>query len=154
MPELETYLPNVKGQAMTEAVKHTPRPAELETAGKGQEECVLCGQASYDLCQEIDAMASSGGEVTLPSKDDVRRALETLNRANGADLDEWTSGVLPSDEIAEAFRSITATETPRKQSASFPPSSCTAWEDCDHDGICHDRQQCKAIGPNEPEDRS
>ncbi|MBB4146246.1 hypothetical protein [Rhizobium rhizoryzae] len=35
---------------------------------------------------------------------------------------------------------------------TFPPTSCTAWEDCNHDGVCHDRQQCKAIGPNEPSD--
>lgn len=25
---------------------------------------------------------------------------------------------------------------------------CTAWEDCDHDGICHDPKNCGAIGPN------
>ena len=26
--------------------------------------------------------------------------------------------------------------------------SCTAWEDCQHDGICHDPKNCGAIGPN------
>ncbi len=31
----------------------------------------------------------------------------------------------------------------------FPPSCCTAWEDCQHDGICHDPRGCGAIGPNQ-----
>lgn len=30
----------------------------------------------------------------------------------------------------------------------FPPPSCTAWEDCKHDGVCHDPAECGAIGPN------
>lgn len=31
----------------------------------------------------------------------------------------------------------------------FPDEwSCTAWEDCAHDGICHDPKNCGAIGPN------
>jgi len=31
----------------------------------------------------------------------------------------------------------------------FPDErSCTAWEDCQHDGICHDPMSCGAIGPN------
>lgn len=42
----------------------------------------------------------------LPSKDDVRRALETIERANGADLDEWTKGELPSDVITDALAAI------------------------------------------------
>ena len=30
----------------------------------------------------------------------------------------------------------------------FPDEwSCTAWEDCHHDGICHDPKNCGAIGP-------
>ena len=32
--------------------------------------------------------------------------------------------------------------------AVFPPPHCTAWEDCNHDGICHDPKFCCAIGPN------
>jgi hypothetical protein len=32
--------------------------------------------------------------------------------------------------------------------AVFPPPHCTAWEDCNHDGICHDPKWCCAIGPN------
>lgn len=39
---------------------------------------------------------------------------------------------------------------PRVQ--TFPPPSCTAWEDCKHDGICHD-PQCGAVGPNQKEPR-
>ena len=30
----------------------------------------------------------------------------------------------------------------------FPPNHCTAWEDCNHDGVCHDPDQCGATGPN------
>lgn len=30
----------------------------------------------------------------------------------------------------------------------FPPTICNAWEDCNHDGVCHDPQTCGAIGPN------
>ena len=30
-----------------------------------------------------------------------------------------------------------------KWGPDFPPSTCTAWEDCAHDGICHD-QNCGA----------
>lgn len=31
----------------------------------------------------------------------------------------------------------------------FPPiDRCTAWEDCQHDGICHDQAGCGAKGPN------
>jgi hypothetical protein len=29
----------------------------------------------------------------------------------------------------------------------FSPKRCTAWEDCNHDGICHDKD-CGAVGPN------
>jgi len=32
--------------------------------------------------------------------------------------------------------------------SAFPTSSCTAWEDCNHDGVCHDPSGCGAIGPN------
>lgn len=32
---------------------------------------------------------------------------------------------------------------------NFPDEwSCTAWEDCAHDGVCHDPKSCGAIGPN------
>ncbi len=32
---------------------------------------------------------------------------------------------------------------------TFPDEwSCTAWEDCQHDGVCHDPKNCGAIGPN------
>lgn len=30
----------------------------------------------------------------------------------------------------------------------FPPTTCTAWEDCKHDGVCHDHKGCGAKGPN------
>lgn len=30
----------------------------------------------------------------------------------------------------------------------FPPPHCTTWEDCRHDGICHDPRCCGARGPN------
>ncbi len=30
----------------------------------------------------------------------------------------------------------------------FPPSRCNAWEDCQHDGLCHDPTGCGAAGPN------
>lgn len=30
----------------------------------------------------------------------------------------------------------------------FPPERCNAWEDCQHDGICHDPTGCGAKGPN------
>lgn len=37
----------------------------------------------------------------------------------------------------------------RDQGQDFPPQHlCTAWEDCQHDGICHDQKSCGAIGPN------
>jgi len=35
----------------------------------------------------------------------------------------------------------------------FPSSSCTAWEDCNHDGICHDPAECGGIGPNAREQK-
>lgn len=32
---------------------------------------------------------------------------------------------------------------------TFPDEfSCTAWDDCNHDGICHDPKGCGAKGPN------
>lgn len=30
----------------------------------------------------------------------------------------------------------------------FPPEQCTAWEDCNHDGLCHDPSGCGGVGPN------
>ncbi|WP_320196263.1 hypothetical protein RMR10_004445 [Agrobacterium rosae] len=48
--------------------------------------------------------------TVLPSKEDVRRALEIIERANGADLDEWTMGVLPSDDTREALFAIRASK--------------------------------------------
>ena len=35
--------------------------------------------------------------------------------------------------------------------ADYPPDRCTAWEDCNHDGVCHDPSGCAAVGPNHPE---
>lgn len=35
--------------------------------------------------------------------------------------------------------------------APFPPTSCTAWEDCEHDGLCHDPKDCGGVGPNSSE---
>lgn len=32
---------------------------------------------------------------------------------------------------------------------AFPPSSCNAWEDCKHDGVCHDPHLCGAVGHNQ-----
>lgn len=40
------------------------------------------------------------------SRAEVRHALETILRANGADLDEWTDGVLPSDDVKEALAAM------------------------------------------------
>jgi hypothetical protein len=34
----------------------------------------------------------------------------------------------------------------------FPPSCCTAWEDCKIDGVCHDPETCGAVGPNQRDD--
>lgn len=30
----------------------------------------------------------------------------------------------------------------------FPPERCNAWDDCQHDGLCHDPSGCGAVGPN------
>jgi len=47
-------------------------------------------------------------------------------------------------------------EAPRtgcsKWGPGFPPSSCNAWEDCAHDGWCHDQDQCQIKGPAEPDE--
>lgn len=37
-----------------------------------------------------------------PSKAEIISAVDTIYRANGADLDQWTAGVLPSDDVKEA----------------------------------------------------
>lgn len=34
----------------------------------------------------------------------------------------------------------------------FPPERCNAWEDCNHDGLCHDPSGCGGVGPNNLEE--
>jgi hypothetical protein len=45
---------------------------------------------------------------SLPSRAEVRHALETIYRANGADLDQWACGALPSDDIKEAIAALSS----------------------------------------------
>lgn len=49
-------------------------------------------------------------------------------------FDEITALSGTSDPMAEARRE-----------GDFPTSVCTAWEDCKHDGVCHDPVQCALI---------
>lgn len=44
------------------------------------------------------------------------------------------------------------TEGSSKWGAAFPPSSCNAWEDCYHDGVCHDPNGCGAPSQNYADD--
>ncbi|MBD9635928.1 hypothetical protein IB277_06425 [Ensifer sp. ENS07] len=75
-----------------------------------------------------------------------RKALDKISgmiEDENADFDEAIETATHALVAAKA-------ESPQKPAPIFPPSCCTAWEDCDHDGICHDSQQCQAIGPNHP----
>ena len=40
-----------------------------------------------------------------------------------------------------------------KWGPSFPPARCTAWEDCHHDGICHD-PNCGAPSQHDDDDHT
>lgn len=55
------------------------------------------------------------------------------------------------DIIRTALLALTA-ESPKPEPAplkdTFPPSCCTAFEDCRHDGVCHDLDECGAKCPN------
>lgn len=101
-------LPSQTWQDMIDAAPPTTSPLPQMM---GPETCVICGQTHCGICQELDDMVSSDGDRPLvPAKADVRRALEILNWANGADLDEWTGGGLPSDDIREALAAIKSSQ--------------------------------------------
>src|SRR5687768_12831842 len=49
---------------------------------------------------------------------------------------------------AELRRRAALSPSPDKPANEpFPPTSCNAWEDCAHDGVCHDPQGCGGEGP-------
>jgi hypothetical protein len=48
----------------------------------------------------------------------------------------------------EVFEIIQARRAAGFVVQAFPPASCNAWEDCKHDGVCHDPLTCGAVGPN------
>lgn len=67
---------------------------------------------------------------------------------NRSDAD-WTRGrgIAISDADALARREISMARRVT-MAGTFPPSHCTAWEDCKHDGLCHDPSGCGAVGPS------
>ena len=55
-------------------------------------------------------------------------------------------------ELLDKLERAVGPEKPLTRSKqSFPPSYCVAWEDCQHDGVCHDPADCGAEGPSTPE---
>lgn len=79
----------------------------------------------------------TAGEATKPAPSSDDRI--------AADRDSWrrVAERLESEKqaVLSAFAAYRAKE-------AFPPTSCNAWEDCNHDGLCHDPQGCGGIGPN------
>lgn len=82
---------------------------------------------------------AEGREPMQSVRDELRQVIAMAYRL-------WVEGdqvhglppVAPECQITPAY------------SLDFPdPDCCTAWEDCYHDGICHDPFGCGAIGPNQ-----
>lgn len=94
-------------------------------------------------CQKVgpgcDRCYAEGWEPMQSVRDELRQMIAMSYRL-------WVEGdqvhglppVAPEYQEAPAY------------SLAFPdPICCTAWEDCQHDGICHDPHGCGAIGPNQ-----
>jgi hypothetical protein len=62
--------------------------------------------SDHAFMEPADDLVQLNNQDRPPSKYDVLLALEVIQQANGADLDEWTKGVLPSDDIREALAAI------------------------------------------------
>lgn len=91
------------------ALLSTPKPEATEGVP-----CPTCNgtgkEGRHSICRDCEEATEGGAhEKGIPTKEDVRLALETIERANGADLDEWTGGVLPADETREALNEIKST---------------------------------------------
>ena len=54
--------------------------------------------------------------------------------------------------LAAAQKEAWAKSGSPKWGPSFPPSSCNAWEDCAHDGVCYDPAGCNGGSMNTYED--
>ncbi|WP_320196261.1 hypothetical protein RMR10_004455 [Agrobacterium rosae] len=63
-------------------------------------------ESDFAFLEPADDLVLLTNSDRLPSKIEVLRALQVIQRANGADLDEWTAGVLPCDDIQEALTAI------------------------------------------------
>ena len=92
--------PNVKGC-------HPTHVTRFSDASSYDEVCTNCG--ATDIAGggwgKLGEPCPSPQPNELPTREEVRNALETLARANGADLDEWTCGHVP-DDLDDALRAI------------------------------------------------
>ncbi len=62
-------------------------------------------------------------------------------------------GITFGDHLIDSGYYDITPEKERELDQPFPPSCCNAWEDCNHDGVCHDPQTCGGFGPNSRNER-
>ncbi|MCG6112907.1 MAG: Lar family restriction alleviation protein [Paracoccus sp.] len=95
-------------------------------------------------------------DLAAPAPDALREAAKTLLDGYDKSLAAASGGedhklaiMANYGDLALSFlRRAALTHSPA-QEGGFPPTCCTAWEDCKHDGTCHDPQSCGGSGPNE-----
>lgn len=80
--------------------------ADGEPIGEGESNVSLA--AAFEAALADSELPVPAGYPTTVSKQDVLLALDTLMRANGHDLDCWTDGNFPSDELMDAYRAAVA----------------------------------------------
>ena len=61
-----------------------------------------------------------------------------IEEGKNARRDAYMIATLSAGRQPPAVSGLAAPQSQR----SFPPTSCNAWEDCVHDGVCHDPQSC------------
>lgn len=93
-----------------------------------------------EIARLTAALAEAEARGYARAMEDAAIICEALNdkRLSGA------SGDFIASLASQRIRALAKKEA----GAVFPPPHCTAWEDCNHDGICHDPKCCGATGPN------
>lgn len=117
----------------------------LATAHKQLMQSLDAANARADQARD-DALVEAAGTLEVQALDTDAQA----ERFRGGS-DPWADRTARSRALrnsAAAILALRVKPAPAVTVEGFPPNYCTSWEDCNHDGVCHDPDQCGATGPN------
>jgi hypothetical protein len=123
--------------------------AQLEAANKRHAAALdAVARARADALKEAAKLAWDLDAKYMRSQYKIEHNRKRYDVSGVEGCEDKAANVI-SEDIHNAILALIHADTPAKVTVQvFPPSWCTAWEDCAHDGVCHDMVDCGAIGPN------